>query len=59
MEKSGSWFSFSGERLGQGRENSKTFLKENEDIRAQIEEKVKVAMGIIKPRLKEVEASNQ
>ncbi len=59
VEKSGSWFSFSGERLGQGRENSKTFLKENENVRAQIEEKVKIAMGIIKPRLQEVEASNQ
>ena len=59
VEKSGSWFSFSGERLGQGRENSKKFLKENEDIRAQIEEKVRIAMGIIKPRLKEVEASNK
>jgi len=59
VEKSGSWFSFSGERLGQGRENSKAFLKENENVRAQIEEKVKIAMGIIKPRLQEVEASNQ
>jgi recombination protein RecA len=59
VEKSGSWFSFSGERLGQGRENSKKFLKENEDIRAQIEEKVRIAMGIINPRLKEVEASNK
>lgn len=59
VEKSGSWFSSSGERLGQGRENSKAFLKENKEIRDQIEEKVKIAMGIIKPRLQEVEASNQ
>ena len=59
VEKSGSWYSFSGERLGQGRENCKVFLKENEDIRLQIEERVKMALGIIKPQLKEVEASNQ
>jgi recombination protein RecA len=48
VEKSGSWFSYGKERLGQGRENSKTFLKENQAISEQIEEKVKVELGITK-----------
>ena len=49
VEKSGSWFSYGKERLGQGRENSKTFLKENQAISDEIEEKVKIELGIIKP----------
>src|SRR5690625_694810 len=36
VEKSGAWYSFKGERLGQGRENSKQFLKENEAIKEEI-----------------------
>ncbi len=48
IEKSGAWFAYGGERLGQGRENVKTFLKENTDIRAAIDEKVRRALGIIK-----------
>ena len=48
VEKSGAWFSYSGERLGQGRENSKTTLKENRDMFDRIEHKVKVALGMIK-----------
>ncbi|MEE8161249.1 MAG: recombinase RecA, partial [Acidobacteriota bacterium] len=58
VEKSGSWFSYEKERLGQGRENSKQFLGENDDIAAKIEQQVKVAMGIIKP-LKQVETAGQ
>ena len=37
IKKSGAWFSYNGERLGQGRENTKRFLKENEDVRLEIE----------------------
>src|SRR6188508_3277877 len=37
VEKSGTWFSYNGERLGQGRENAKTFLKQNKEMAAQIE----------------------
>jgi len=48
VEKSGAWFSYSGERLGQGRENSKTTLKENRELLDRIEREVKVALGIIK-----------
>ncbi len=55
VEKSGSWFSYGGERLGQGRENCKQFLLENPDIAAEIEEKIRIALGLIQPQLKEVE----
>ena len=48
VEKSGTWFAFSGERLGQGRENVKNFLKENIDLRTAIEEKVRKALGMVK-----------
>ena len=58
-EKSGSWFSYSQERLGQGRENAKQFLAENPDTAQEIEHKVKVVLGIIQPPLKKVEAAGQ
>jgi recombination protein RecA len=45
VEKSGTWFSYGGERLGQGRENAKTFLKDNPKIANSIEEKLRTAMG--------------
>jgi recombination protein RecA len=46
VEKSGAWFAYSGERLGQGRENAKQFLKENPDIRRTIEERVRRELGL-------------
>ncbi|HTH51442.1 MAG TPA: recombinase RecA [Pyrinomonadaceae bacterium] len=49
IEKSGAWFSYRGERLGQGRENVKNFLKENTDLRDQIEDEVKTVLGFVKP----------
>jgi recombination protein RecA len=58
VEKSGSWFSYGQERLGQGRENSKQFLKDNPDIASEIDHKVKVALGITKP-LQKVEAAGK
>ncbi len=58
VDKSGAWFSYGNDRLGQGRENAKTFLKENDDIRSAIEERLKLALGIIKP-LKEVESAGK
>src|SRR5207253_1783364 len=45
VEKSGSWFSYKGERIGQGRENAKVFLKENKDITAKIYAEVRKAVG--------------
>ena len=47
IEKSGAWFAYGGERLGQGRENVKNFLKENVDLRTAIEEKVRKALGMV------------
>ena len=45
VEKSGSWFSYKGERIGQGRENARTFLKENPDIRMRIDIELRKALG--------------
>ena len=45
VEKSGAWFSYKGERLGQGRENVKNLLKENTELRDRIEHDVKVFLG--------------
>ncbi len=53
VEKSGSWFSYKGERLGQGRENVKNMLKENTELRDRIEHDVKVALGLIKSEVSE------
>ncbi|WP_425483588.1 recombinase RecA [Halovulum dunhuangense] len=46
VEKSGSWYSFGDQRIGQGRENAKTFLKENPDISLIIEDKIRAAHGL-------------
>ena len=46
VEKSGSWLSYKGERIGQGRENARAFLKEHADISAQIDLAVRAAMGL-------------
>jgi recombination protein RecA len=48
VEKSGSWLSYKGERIGQGRENAKQFLKDNVDIRQTIELEVRRALGLIR-----------
>jgi len=50
VEKSGSWFSYKGERLGQGRENAKNTLRENQDLCARIETEVRAALGITKAK---------
>jgi len=50
VEKSGSWFSYKGERIGQGRENAKNFLKENKDIAARIENEVRKKLGLLKEK---------
>jgi recombination protein RecA len=47
LEKSGSWFSYKGERIGQGRENARQFLKDNKDITAKLETEVRKALGLI------------
>src|SRR5438876_9857282 len=49
VEKSGAWFSFQGERLGQGRENARQFLKENPDYRGRVELALREVMGLAIP----------
>jgi len=49
VEKSGSWFSYKGERIGQGRENARQFLKDNPDIRQNIDTDLRKLLGLVKP----------
>jgi recombination protein RecA len=58
VEKSGSWYSYSKEKIGQGRENAKLFLEEHNDVLKTIADEVKDALGIgKKPVEKQVEES--
>ncbi len=49
VEKSGAWYAFGGERIGQGRENAKRFLQENPAVADEIEAKLRVALGVPGP----------
>ena len=49
IEKSGAWFSYKGERLGQGRENAKVFLREHPDIAQELSTKLRELLGLAKP----------
>ena len=51
VEKSGSWFSYSTQRIGQGRENAKTFLKENPQIAGEIEAAIRQNAGLVKEQM--------
>jgi recombination protein RecA len=51
VEKSGAWFSYDGERIGQGRENTKAFLKEHPKVAAAIEKAVRANAGLIVDKL--------
>jgi recombination protein RecA len=46
IEKSGAWYSYNGQKIGQGRENAKMYLKDNPALMAEIEEKVKGLLGM-------------
>ena len=48
VEKSGTWYSFGGNRIGQGRDNARTYLKEHPEVLTEIETKVKQTYGLIK-----------
>ena len=48
VDKSGTWFAFGGERLGQGRENVKQFLRDNPEVAKAIEQKVRIELGLVK-----------
>ena len=47
VDKSGSWFSYKGERIGQGRENARQFLKDNKDVMAKLDTEVRKSLGLI------------
>ena len=51
VEKSGSWYSYDGERIGQGRENAKTFLKQNADVAEAIEQAIRANAGLIAAKI--------
>src|SRR5271163_284100 len=46
VEKSGAWYSYKGERIGQGRENAKQFLKDNPDVRAKLDSELRKTLGL-------------
>jgi recombination protein RecA len=46
VEKSGAWYAYNGEKIGQGRDNSREFLRENPDLRFEIENKVRTELGV-------------
>lgn len=52
VEKSGSWFSFGGERIGQGRENARAFLKEHPELQARLDAEVRAKLGLPGPAAK-------
>ena len=49
VDKAGAWYSYNEERLGQGREAVKTFLKSNPDIAQEVERKIREQAGLVKP----------
>jgi recombination protein RecA len=51
VEKSGAWFSYDSQRLGQGRENAKAFLKQNPEAAARIEQAIRENAGLIADRI--------
>ncbi|MGH9419959.1 MAG: recombinase RecA, partial [Thermoanaerobaculia bacterium] len=53
VEKSGAWFAYNGERLGQGRENVKQFLKDNPEVFRSIDEKVRKELGLTRDSMVE------
>jgi len=54
VDKSGAWYSYNGERLGQGKENARRFLQENRDVAAEIENRLRGAYGLVTEKMAEV-----
>ena len=46
LEKSGAWYAYNGEKIGQGRDNAREFLRENPDLAREIENKIRESIGI-------------
>jgi recombination protein RecA len=49
VEKSGSWYSYKGDRIGQGRENARQFLKDNPDVAQKLESELRQVLGLVRP----------
>ena len=48
LDKSGAWYAYKGEKIGQGKENVKAFLKENTALRDELEEQIRIHYGFVK-----------
>src|SRR5690606_29839620 len=59
VEKAGSWFSYGSQRIGQGRENAKQFLKENPDVANEIEAAIRQNAGLIAEQILDVGAPEE
>jgi recombination protein RecA len=59
IDKSGSWYSYSGERIGQGRENVKKFLKDNPDLYESMYLKAREALGLSGPAKAEIKGEDE
>jgi recombination protein RecA len=57
VEKSGSWFSFEGERMGQGRDNARTYLKEHPEVRDKLDTAARLKLGLPKPEVAATKAA--
>jgi len=56
IEKSGAWYSYKGERIGQGRENAKQFLRENSDVYKKVDTELRKQLGLVRADLPAVVA---
>jgi recombination protein RecA len=59
LEKSGAWYAYNGEKIGQGRDNAREFLRENPDLSIEIENKVRDSLGIPLLPVAEVEVKGK
>ena len=59
IDKSGSWFAYNNQKIGQGRENVKTFLRENPEIKKEIENKILLNAGIVEKAMMEGEVKKK
>ena len=57
LEKSGSWYAYKGNKIGQGKENTKAYLKENPKIAAELENSIREKLGVAKHKKKEEKAA--
>ena len=58
VEKSGSWFSYGNQRIGQGRENAKTFMRENPDIANELETAIRSNAGLVQEKMMDANIAN-